>query len=79
VPTPTESEAAAASGRAVSISAPFTWSGVHSGCSASRRAAVPATIGAAKDVPDIHMYPGATTRSGSAVGSVDPGVTGPTR
>ena len=63
----------------MSMSAPFTSSGPHSGWSASSRAAVPATIGAAKDVPDIHMYPGATTRSGRAVGNVEPAGTGPER
>ena len=48
---------------APAISAPFTWSGVQSGCSASSCAAVPAAAGAENDVPDIHMYPGDTIRA----------------
>ena len=78
-PTPAERPAAFGTGCAVSMRAPFTWSGVHSGCRASSSAAAPETIGAANEVPDIHMYPGATTRSGSAVGSVEPAGTGPAR
>ena len=37
------------------ISAPLTRSGVQSGCRARICAAAPATTGAAKEVPDIHM------------------------
>ena len=40
---------------ALSIRAPFTWSGVQSGWRARSCAAAPATTGAANDVPDIHM------------------------
>ena len=40
-------------GCAVSISAPFTWSGVQVGCAARTAAAVPETTGAANEVPDI--------------------------
>ena len=55
MPTPSEPGAAAPAGSAVSISAPLTWSGDHDGCAARICEAAPATIGAAKDVPDIHM------------------------
>ena len=39
----------------VCMSAPLTWSGVHSGCFARIRAAMPATAGAANDVPESLM------------------------
>src|SRR5712691_4548738 len=54
-PTPAESGAALGTAFADSISAPLTWSGVQSGCRASRQAAAPATIGAAKEVPESSM------------------------
>jgi hypothetical protein len=41
--------------RAVSISAPFTSSGVNLGCRARMSAAAPATTGAANDVPESCM------------------------
>ena len=40
---------------ALTISAPFTWSGVHSGWRERIVAAIPETTGAANEVPDIHM------------------------
>jgi hypothetical protein len=75
-PTPAASGGPAI-GRAVNISAPLTWSGVHDGCRARICAAAPATTGAAKDVPDIHMYPDCTIRSGNDRASVDSDGTGP--
>ena len=39
------------------MSAPLTWSGVHSGWRARIWAAAPATTGAANDVPESSMYP----------------------
>src|SRR5919201_6187824 len=45
-PTPSEPFAAFGVGRAPSISAPFTWSGVKLGCRARICAAAPATAGA---------------------------------
>ena len=54
-PTPADSASAADRWRAVSMSAPLTWSGVQFGWRASNWAAAPATTGAEKDVPDIHM------------------------
>ena len=62
---------------AVTISAPFTWSGVQSGWRARICAAIPETTGAENDVPDIQMYPGATRRSGNVVASVLADGTGP--
>ena len=53
-PTPRDMLAAAV-GRAVSISAPLTLSGVQFGFLARISAAAPETIGAENDVPDIHM------------------------
>src|ERR1700730_3316374 len=50
-PTPSEPFAAIGSGVAVTMSAPFTWSGVQSGCCAISSAAAPATTGAANEVP----------------------------
>jgi hypothetical protein len=45
----------AAVGWAVSMRAPLTWSGVQFGWLATTSAAAPETMGAANDVPDIHM------------------------
>ena len=55
--TPTPSDPGAAFGVcfAVSMSAPLTWSGVHSGWRARIWAAAPATTGAANDVPESSM------------------------
>jgi len=39
---------------------------------------MPLTTGAANDVPDIHIQPGATTRSGKPSASVESVGTGPT-
>ena len=39
----------------LTMSAPFTWSGVHSGWRERIVAAIPETTGAANEVPDIHM------------------------
>ena len=59
-PTPSVQPVAAVAD-VVSISAPLTWSGVQSEWRASRSAAIPETTGAANDVPESCMYPGATT------------------
>jgi hypothetical protein len=53
--SPTPSAMPAAVGRALSMSAPLTLSGVQLGFFARVRAAAPETTGAEKDVPDIHM------------------------
>ena len=60
------------------MSAPLTWSGVHVGCAERIWAAAPATTGAANDVPDSWMYPGATTLAGFSETRVDVMGTGPT-
>ena len=57
-------------GRAVTLSAAFTWSGVHSGCRWSRSATAPETWGAAMLVPDDVAHP-----SGSAERIDVPGAT----
>jgi hypothetical protein len=77
-PTPTEPGAASFAGLAVSISAPLTWSGVHSGWTARMWAAAAATAGAANDVPESCMYPGETTFVGRSSTSVEVTGTGPT-
>src|SRR5439155_21300468 len=71
-PTPREPLGAPVSGVAVSISAPFTWSGVHVGFLSMIMAAAPATIGAENDVPLSFMYPGAVTFVGRSAGSTPP-------
>jgi hypothetical protein len=53
--SPTPSAVPAAVGRALSMSAPLTLSGVQFGFLARIRAAAPETTGAENDVPDIHM------------------------
>ena len=55
VPTPPASPTPAASGAAVSMRAPLTWSGVQFGCTARMFAAAPLTIGAANEVPESCM------------------------
>src|SRR5207253_552473 len=50
-PEPDASEVPSAVCAALSMSAPFTWSGVHVGCAASTSAAAPETTGAANEVP----------------------------
>jgi hypothetical protein len=54
-PAPVEPGAAFGAGRVVTSRAPFTWSGPQLGCRARICAAVPATIGAANDVPESWM------------------------
>jgi hypothetical protein len=54
-PTPAESGAESPAGRAVTISAPLTWSGVDVGCAERIWAAAPATTGAANEVPESWM------------------------
>jgi hypothetical protein len=53
--SPTPSARPAEVGRALTMRAPLTWSGVQPGCAARMSAAAPETTGAEKDVPDIHM------------------------
>src|SRR3954453_1530449 len=60
-PSPSEPGTAEGVGRAVAISAPLIWSGPQLGLRAMICAAIPATIGAANDVPESWMYPGETT------------------
>ena len=56
MPTPiAPTESYPAGTLALAINAPLTWSGVQSGCREITVAAAPDTIGAANDVPDIHM------------------------
>ncbi len=55
----------------------MTWSGVQFGCRDSSVAAAPDTMGAANDVPDIHMYDGSSFRSGNVVASRELSGTGP--
>src|SRR5438034_4884005 len=57
-PRPSEPGIADGVGRAVAISAPLIWSGPQLGLRAMICAAIPATIGAANDVPESWMYPG---------------------
>jgi hypothetical protein len=78
MPTPSESGAAAGVRLAVSMRAPLTWSGPHVRCAARIWAAPPATMGAAKDVPESWMYPGATILSGRSRASVEAAGAGPT-
>ena len=54
-PTPSEPGTAEGVGRAVAISAPLIWSGPQLGLRAMICAAIPATIGAANDVPESLM------------------------
>src|SRR6266581_2822338 len=54
-PTPLDAPTAGLIVRAVTISAPLTWSGVQSGWRARMSAAVPDTTGAANDVPESCM------------------------
>src|SRR6266567_2116744 len=54
-PTPLEAPTAGLIIRAVTISAPLTWSGVQSGWRARMSAAAPDTTGAANDVPESCM------------------------
>lgn len=77
-PTPTDSGAASLAGRAVSMIAPLTWSGVHVGWLARIWAAAPATTGAAKDVPESWMYPGETMAVGFSSERVEVAGAGPT-
>ena len=63
---------------AVAISAPLTSSGVQVGCSARSLAAMPLTTGAENEVPDIHIQPAPTTRSGKVCASTESFGTGPT-
>ena len=55
MPTPREPGAALGVSFAESMSAPLTWSGVHSGWRASTCAAAAATTGAANEVPESSM------------------------
>src|SRR3954447_18268788 len=64
--------------RAVRMSAPLTWSGVHSGCRASMLAAVPATIGAENDVPESWIRSVPTMFPGFSAVIVEPAGIGPT-
>src|SRR4051794_25170868 len=54
-PTPSDPSVTPFGARAVSIRAPFTWSGVKFGCRARICAAAPATAGAENDVPESWM------------------------
>ena len=54
-PRPSEPGIADGVGRAVAISAPLIWSGPQAGLRAMICAAIPATIGAANDVPESWM------------------------
>src|SRR6266576_3390148 len=54
-PRPSEPGIADGVGRAVAISAPLIWSGPQVGLRAMICAAIPATIGAANDVPESWM------------------------
>ena len=54
-PTPSDMSVARGSGFAPIMIAPLTWSGLKSGCLPRIRAAMPLTIGAAKDVPESSM------------------------
>ncbi len=54
-PTPAAWPLTSGSAVAVLIRAPFTWSDVQLGWRASTCAAAPATIGAASEVPAVHM------------------------
>jgi hypothetical protein len=53
-------------GLVVCMSAPFTWSGVQFGCRARSWAAIPATTGAANEVPDSRRYVPATMFDGKS-------------
>src|SRR4051795_551436 len=80
-PTPAASVFTLRRLRASCMSAPFTWSGVSSGRSASRSATTPATIGVESEVPESSMYvpPGVwITCLGRSAASVEPAGTGPT-
>src|SRR5690242_5372351 len=76
-PTPDAKAGPFGTGLAVSIRAPLIWSGVQLGCRASSWAAAPATTGAANEVPESCMYPGATMWSGRCSASVELVGTGP--
>src|SRR5689334_6679360 len=77
-PTPTEPSGVPSTGLVDTISAPLTWSGVNSGCFARICAAAAEITGAANDVPESWMYPGATTLLAFSTASVDVAGTGPT-
>src|SRR4029453_6120925 len=77
-PTPTEPSVAPSTIFVESISAPLTWSGVNSGCRARICAAAAEITGAAKDVPESWMYPGATSLSACSTVNAEPAGTGPT-
>src|SRR3954463_13150910 len=64
--------------RALAMIAPLTWSGVHVGCTSSRSAAAPATIGAESDVPPAGMYSPLRTHVGQRLAKALPGASGPT-
>src|SRR6266550_25830 len=77
-PRPSEPGIADGVGRAVAISAPLIWSGPPVGLRAMICAAIPATIGAANDVPESWMYPGETMLLAFWEASVDATGIGPT-
>src|SRR4051794_29799304 len=64
--------------RAVFISAPLIWSGVQLGCRASICATVPATIGAANDVPESSIRSEPTMFAALSTVRDEPGAIGPT-
>src|SRR3954449_2986506 len=64
--------------RALAMIAPLTWSGVHVGCTSSRSAAVPATIGADSEVPPAWMYSPLRTQVGHRLANALAVASGPT-
>jgi hypothetical protein len=70
MPTPREPRVAAGVSFADTISAPLTWSGVHSGWRARTCAAAAATTGAANDVPESSIVLYGLTLAGRSIMSV---------